>query len=100
MAAHIAAAMSGEVDASPRRRAEYATDASNYRVMPAVVAYPRDADDLEAGLAAAREAGVPVTMRGGGTSVAGNSIESPRLLLASASATRSAPASSSTRRAT
>lgn len=74
VAAHLAAAMSGEVDASPRRRAEYATDASNYRVMPAVVAYPRDADDLEAGLAAAREAGVPVTMRGGGTSVAGNSI--------------------------
>src|SRR5690606_33881072 len=66
--------MSGEVDASPRRRAEYATDASNYRVMPAVVAYPRDADDLEAGLAAAREAGGPVTMRGGGTSVAGTSI--------------------------
>jgi FAD/FMN-containing dehydrogenase/Fe-S oxidoreductase len=72
--AHLQAAMTGEVDASPRRRAEYATDASNYRVMPAVVAYPRDAEDLLAGLAAAREAGLPVTMRGGGTSVAGNAI--------------------------
>lgn len=67
-------AIDGEVDASARRRAEYSTDASNYRIVPAVVAYPRDADDLLAALATAREAGVPTTVRGGGTSVAGNAI--------------------------
>ncbi len=66
--------MRGQVDNSTRRRAEFSTDASNYRVVPQVVAFPLDADDLVAGLSAAREAGLPVTMRGGGTSVAGNSI--------------------------
>nr|WP_228373732.1 FAD-binding and (Fe-S)-binding domain-containing protein [Demequina soli] len=72
--------MDGEVDATVRRRAEYSTDASNYRIPPQVVAYPRDADDVLAALAVAREARVPVTMRGGGTSVAGNAI-GPGLVL-------------------
>jgi len=67
-------AIRGEVDDSNRRRAEYSTDASNYRVVPQVVAYPRDADDVLAALAVAREEGIPLTMRGGGTSVAGNAI--------------------------
>jgi FAD/FMN-containing dehydrogenase/Fe-S oxidoreductase len=62
------------VDDSRRRRAEYATDASNYRVVPEVVVFPRDADDALAALAVAREAGAPVTARGGGTSVAGNAV--------------------------
>ncbi|WP_084099561.1 FAD-binding and (Fe-S)-binding domain-containing protein [Demequina sp. NBRC 110051] len=74
LAAHLRARVDGEVDDSPRRRAEYSTDASNYRVPPQVVVFPRDADDLEAALAAARDINAPVTMRGGGTSVAGNSI--------------------------
>ncbi|MCG2802163.1 MAG: FAD-binding oxidoreductase [Cellulomonas sp.] len=50
------------------------TDASNYRVVPQVVVAPLDTDDLLAALAVARDAGVPVTARGGGTSVAGNAI--------------------------
>src|SRR6187402_2083627 len=66
--------MRGEVEAGQRRRAEFSTDASNYRIVPQAVAFPMDADDLVAGLAAAREAGLPATMRGGGTSVAGNAI--------------------------
>ena len=74
LAAHLRASVDGEVDDSARRRAEYSTDASNYRVPPAVVVFPRDAADLEATLAAAREINQPTTMRGGGTSVAGNSI--------------------------
>ena len=64
----------GEVSDSGLRRAEYATDASNYRVPPSVVVYPLDADDLIAVAAVAREHGIPLTLRGGGTSVAGNSI--------------------------
>lgn len=74
LASHLREHVDGEVDDSTRRRAEYSTDASNYRVPPAVVVFPRDADDLEATLAAAREVNQSVTMRGGGTSVAGNSI--------------------------
>jgi len=64
----------GEVDASPRRRAEYSSDASNYRVVPQIVAFPLDVDDLLVALALAGDMGLPVTMRGGGTSVAGNAI--------------------------
>lgn len=74
LAATLAAAIAGEVDTSARRRAEYSSDASNYRVVPQVVVYPRDADDVLAVHAISRETGTPLTMRGGGTSVAGNSI--------------------------
>jgi FAD/FMN-containing dehydrogenase/Fe-S oxidoreductase len=70
----LRAAVRGSVDDSSRRRAEYSTDASNYRVVPQVVVFPRDTDDVLAALDVARSAGVPVTSRGGGTSVAGNAI--------------------------
>ncbi len=64
----------GDVDDSSRRRAEYSTDASNYRVVPQVVVFPRDVDDVLAALSVARETGTPLTSRGGGTSVAGNAV--------------------------
>lgn len=63
-----------EVDDSLRRRAEYSSDASNYRVRPAAVLFPRTADEVAAALHIAREHRVPVTARGAGTSVAGNAI--------------------------
>ncbi len=63
-----------EVDASSRRRAEYSSDASNYRIVPAVVAFPRHIDEIVAALAVCRELGVPLTPRGGGTSIAGNAL--------------------------
>jgi FAD/FMN-containing dehydrogenase/Fe-S oxidoreductase len=64
----------GSVDDSTRRRAEYSTDASNYRVVPQVVVFPHDVDDVLAALDVTRSAGVPLTSRGGGTSVAGNAV--------------------------
>lgn len=67
-------AIAGPVDNATRRRAEYSTDASNYRVIPDVVVFPRDTDDILATLEVARRTSTPVTARGGGTSVAGNSI--------------------------
>ncbi len=63
-----------EVDTVTRRRAEYSSDASNYRVVPEVVAFPRHADEIVAALAVCRELGVPLTPRGGGTSIAGNAL--------------------------
>src|ERR1700735_799687 len=63
-----------EIDASVRRRAEYSSDASNYRVVPAVVAFPRHVDEAAAALALARRLGGPVTCRGAGTSIAGNAV--------------------------
>jgi len=64
----------GEVFEGGLRRAQYASDASNYRVPPAVVVYPLDVDDLITVAAIARDRRTPLTLRGGGTSVAGNSI--------------------------
>ena len=64
----------GAVADDPRRRAEYSSDASNYRVLPTVVVEPLDIDDVLTTLAVSRETGVPVTARGGGTSISGNAV--------------------------
>jgi FAD/FMN-containing dehydrogenase/Fe-S oxidoreductase len=61
-------------DSSPRRLAEYAYDASNYRVPPLAVVFPRSAEDVVAALAVCRATGTPLISRGGGTSMAGNAI--------------------------
>ncbi|MCU1412394.1 MAG: linked oxidase domain protein [Rhodoglobus sp.] len=74
MAQALTAAGVSEVDTSTRRRAEYSTDASNYRVVPQAVAFPRHVDEISAAIGVARELGVPITPRGGGTSVAGNAV--------------------------
>lgn len=55
-------------------RALYTSDASNYRVLPAAVVAPRTVDELIAIVATCRELDLPITMRGAGTSVAGNAI--------------------------
>ena len=54
LAAALRAAGLSEVDDSARRRAEYSTDASNYRVVPRVVVFPRHADEAAAALDVAR----------------------------------------------
>jgi FAD/FMN-containing dehydrogenase/Fe-S oxidoreductase len=63
-----------EVDATLRRRAEFSSDASNYRVVPALVAFPRSADEVAAVIATCKDEGAALTCRGGGTSIAGNAI--------------------------
>ncbi|MCR1160336.1 FAD-binding protein [Paenarthrobacter sp. UW852] len=63
-----------EVDDSPRRLSEYSYDASNYRVRPAAVVFPLSVGDVRKVLRACSTLGVPVTARGGGTSMAGNAI--------------------------
>jgi FAD/FMN-containing dehydrogenase/Fe-S oxidoreductase len=68
------------VDTAPRRRAEYSSDASNYRVVPAVVAFPRHVDEIEAALSVCRDRGVPLVPRGGGTSIAGNALSTAVVL--------------------
>ncbi|MFI6824512.1 FAD-binding and (Fe-S)-binding domain-containing protein [Micromonospora sp. NPDC050187] len=55
-------------------RAMYSTDASLYRIPPMAVVRPRAADEVAATLEIARAAGVPVTSRGAGTSIAGNAV--------------------------
>jgi FAD/FMN-containing dehydrogenase/Fe-S oxidoreductase len=67
-------ALNGEVHLDRATRALYTSDASNYRILPAAVVAPRSTDDLVALTGVARDTGVPITMRGTGTSVAGNAI--------------------------
>ncbi|MGW0820321.1 FAD-binding and (Fe-S)-binding domain-containing protein [Streptomyces sp. NPDC002845] len=62
------------VETGPGVTGLFAYDASNYRVPPRAVVFPRTAVDVVAVVRACREAGVPVTARGGGTSMAGNAI--------------------------
>jgi D-lactate dehydrogenase len=49
----------------------YASDASPYRLLPQAVVMARDPDDVAKTLAYARENGMPVTFRAGGTSLNG-----------------------------
>jgi FAD/FMN-containing dehydrogenase/Fe-S oxidoreductase len=64
----------GEVDASALARGLYSSDASNYRVPPVLVAFPRDEHDLAQLGDLARRFEVPLTARGAGTSCAGNAV--------------------------
>ena len=52
----------------------YVSDASIFRRVPAAVCEPESIADIRAALAYARARDWPVTLRGGGTSVAGNAI--------------------------
>src|SRR5665213_4537477 len=71
LAAALRRNVRGEVRFTDGDRALYATDASNYRQIPIGVVLPKDADDVIAAIAVARQFGAPVVSRGGGTSLAG-----------------------------
>ncbi|MCZ4261094.1 FAD-binding protein [Limimaricola sp. G21655-S1] len=70
----------GEVLFDAFSRGRYATDASHYQIIPMGVAVPKGAADVARALEAAREAEIPVTMRGGGTSQCGQTINTGLIL--------------------
>ncbi|MFV0407282.1 MAG: FAD-binding and (Fe-S)-binding domain-containing protein [Propioniciclava sp.] len=72
--AEVARQCLAAVDTSALTRALYATDASLYRVVPQAVAHPRTVAELTSLVHAARDAQVPLTTRGAGTSCAGNAV--------------------------
>jgi FAD/FMN-containing dehydrogenase/Fe-S oxidoreductase len=55
-------------------RGRYATDASIYQIEPLGVVVPKSREDAAAAIAIAREEGVPVLPRGGGTSQCGQTV--------------------------
>src|SRR5947208_13751574 len=67
--------VAGEVRFDDMSRRLYATDASHYQVQPLGVIIPRTPDDLSVTVQIAAELGVPITARGGGTSLSGRSEE-------------------------
>jgi FAD/FMN-containing dehydrogenase/Fe-S oxidoreductase len=70
----LAAALPGVFRADLTTRTAYSSDASLYRKVPVAVAEVRSAEDLARVLELAAGEGLPVTARGGGTSIAGNSV--------------------------
>jgi len=64
----------GDVYTDEVTRSVFATDASPFRVFPLAVCCPRDAEDLRVAVEIASEADVALLPRGGGTSLAGQTI--------------------------
>ena len=74
LAERLRAELEGEVLFDAASRARYATDASFYQIEPLGVVVPKRADDVAAALSLAREEGVSVLVRGGGTSQSGQTV--------------------------
>jgi FAD/FMN-containing dehydrogenase/Fe-S oxidoreductase len=66
--------LTGDVWFDRFTRGRYATDASHYQIMPLGVAAPRTVDEASRAIALAREEGVTVLPRGGGTSQSGQTV--------------------------
>src|SRR4029079_17561311 len=69
-------AVSGSADFGRFARGRYATDASHYQIMPLGVVTPRTMEEAEQAIGICRAEGVPVTARGGGSSQAGQTVNS------------------------
>ena len=74
LAARLARELEGEVLFDRFSRGRYATDASHYQIEPVGVVVPKTDDDVRRAIAIAREEGVPLLPRGGGTSQSGQSV--------------------------
>lgn len=76
VARHLETRLGDRVCSSALWRALYATDASNYRHLPLAVVVPRTSDELAAAVRECIQAGFPLTVRGAGTSLAGQACNS------------------------
>lgn len=61
-------------------RGRYATDASFYQMMPLGILSPKSEDDISAAIDIAREQGIPILARGGGTSQCGQTVNEALVL--------------------
>ena len=78
--AQLESTIEGEVRFSAADRGMYASDASNYRMVPTGVVLPKNAEDVVATVHACREHGAPVFARGGGTGIPGQTVNTGVLL--------------------
>ncbi len=74
LARHLRRHLQGEIRFDPTSRRLYSTDASIYQIEPLGVVVPRTVEDVVATVQVAAEMHVPITARGGGTSLSGQSI--------------------------
>ena len=84
----LKAALKGAVRFDAATRGRYATDASSYQVMPLGVVTPTGPEDVAEALRIAREEGVAVLPRGGGTSQCGQTVNDALVLDCSRHMTR------------
>src|ERR1700722_16291159 len=73
-AMRLARNIKGEVLFDRANRGRYSTDASIYQMEPVGVIIPETIDDVVAAMSLARDEGVPVLARGGGTSQCGQTV--------------------------
>ena len=66
--------IAGDVRFDDFSRVLYSTDASIYQMKPIGVVIPRNADDVQAAIEVAAKHGVPILPRCGGTSLAGQGV--------------------------
>jgi len=76
----LRAEITGEVRFDRFTRGRYATDASHYQIMPLGVVTPRTIEEADRAIAIAREEGVSVLPRGGGTSQCGQTVNASLVL--------------------
>src|SRR5438132_1526025 len=74
LARHLRKHLQGEVRFDATARRLYSTDASIYQIEPLGVVIPRTVEDIHITIQIATEMRVPITARGGGTSLSGQSI--------------------------
>jgi FAD/FMN-containing dehydrogenase/Fe-S oxidoreductase len=90
----------GEVKFSPADRGRYATDASIYQMMPVGVIVPERIEDVIVAMSLAREAGIAVLPRGGGTSQCGQTVNNALVIDCTKHLRRVVDVDPQTRRAT
>ncbi len=74
LAQRLRGEIQGEVLFDPFSRGRYATDASVYQIEPLGVVVPKTVDDIKIAMEIARDEGIPVLPRGGGTSQCGQTV--------------------------
>ena len=74
LSTELRARINGEVRFDRVSRMLYSTDASNYQIEPIGVVIPRSMDDVLATIELASSHGVPLLPRGGGSSLAGQTV--------------------------
>lgn len=76
----LLSSLEGDCDFSPAGVALYTSDASNYRQIPLGVVFPKNSNDVKLTTRLCREYGLPVLMRGGGTSQNGQCVNEAVIL--------------------
>jgi FAD/FMN-containing dehydrogenase/Fe-S oxidoreductase len=72
--AELAGQVKGDVRMDVFSRAAYSMDASIYRIVPLCVVMPRDEEDVSTAVGYAAGNGIPITARGAGSGLAGESL--------------------------